>query len=497
MPRPISIAVVYSFAIHLVLFVIADSLLLARTQPSIISTPLIVSIDSSQTTGRVADSRPVTPSAETEAPSPAETTRAGSPAENSREIEPALETPAAVDFLAMTATPRAVAVVAPLEAAPPVAVQAAVSPTQQEMLDRKLIDWANELHKITDTTSELAWEHQGQDYVARFTELPAADDMGIERVIVDISTEQDGKRLSSELKFKRLAFSNYAQFVNRWDPEVEIYGDEMDGRFHSNTEIYVAYDRKAQPKFHGKVTTASRQINLTRRRGSKVRDQVFAGGLQTGVRRIGLPRRFVPFPSEAELGDEQVHRFAHDTRITFHADGTFVWQAIGSDRPGQTGMLSNATTYLVADRKAALHVKGTVNGKVLVYSPEKVVIEGNLVYAQHPDDAHDADDYVGLVSDRNVDIAPPAVTGSGDLSVHAAIYAKRRFAVRRFRVRDNALFYLYGSLSAGSISATEPRYYTRIRFDPRLEDLRPPGFPVTDQYELESWDATWDVEPIE
>jgi hypothetical protein len=46
-------------------------------------------------------------------------------------------------------------------------------------------------------------------------------------------------------------------------------------------------------------------------------------------------------------------------------------------------------------------------------------------------------------------------------------------------------------LSAGSISATEPRYATKIEFDPRFERLRPPGFPVTNRYETESWDRQW------
>ncbi|MFQ5982630.1 MAG: hypothetical protein ACE5KS_04560, partial [Woeseiaceae bacterium] len=83
-----------------------------------------------------------------------------------------------------------------------------------------------------------------------------------------------------------------------------------------------------------------------------------------------------------------------------------------------------------------------------------------------------------------------------DLVINAAIYAKRRFAVREFRVKENALLYIYGSLTAGSISATEPRYNTRIRFDERLEELRPPGFPMTNSYAVESWDSRWDVEPI-
>jgi hypothetical protein len=50
---------------------------------------------------------------------------------------------------------------------------------------------------------------------------------------------------------------------------------------------------------------------------------------------------------------------------------------------------------------------------------------------------------------------------------------------------------IYGSLTAGSLSATEPRYATHYQFDPRFEQERPPGFPMTDRYEVESWDPEW------
>ena len=52
---------------------------------------------------------------------------------------------------------------------------------------------------------------------------------------------------------------------------------------------------------------------------------------------------------------------------------------------------------------------------------------------------------------------------------------------------------IYGSLTAGSISATEPRYATRTEFDPRFERTRPPGFPETERYEVEGWDGQWRV----
>jgi hypothetical protein len=132
---------------------------------------------------------------------------------------------------------------------------------------------------------------------------------------------------------------------------------------------------------------------------------------------------------------------------------------------------------------------------VLVFSPRRIVITGNLVYATDPEATSGGENYLGLVSSRTVEIADPSVTGPGDLHIHGAIYARRVFRVRNYSHRGNATLHIYGSLTAGSLSATEPRYATRIRFDPRLESRRPPGFPVTDRYELESWDGAWTVEP--
>ena len=124
-------------------------------------------------------------------------------------------------------------------------------------------------------------------------------------------------------------------------------------------------------------------------------------------------------------------------------------------------------------------------------------MEDDLVYAQDPATIPDADDYLGLVSDGHVEVAAAQVTGPGDLTIHAAIYARRGFVVRDYGEANDGSLYVYGSLAAGSLSATEPRYRTRVRFDRRLETLRPPRFPVTDRYEVEAWDGVWRVETTE
>ncbi|MFQ5549110.1 MAG: hypothetical protein ACE5FV_12515 [Woeseia sp.] len=507
-----------SVAVHLAIFLIADWFLSDDVQPSVVNMPLLVSLRTTEAGDALtAETSKAAPEADRESVVPEEGSRASVVPDVTPEIVDTAETVVDGEHVPYEPTlasllEEAVAVphdvVTTISLTEPVVfdmlsktdrtvnAKAALSSKQEVMLKRKLSALASKLDRMPDAAEDVSWRYKGQEYLAEFTQLPAEDDMGMQRVIVEVSTEEDGKRLSTEVRMKRLAFSNYAQFVNRWDPNVQIHDDELDGRFHSNSQINLTFDRKVKPLFRGEVTTTARRVNFAETRGYARRDQIFAGGLETGVRYVGLPKRFLPFPGGAQVSEHQVNRFVEDTRITFYADGSYGWQVIGSESPGQRAAITDAAVYLIADEKVKLYVRGTVNGKVLVYSPERIVIEGSLVYEQHPEENPDADDYLGLVSDKYVDIAPPDVTGPGDLSVNAAIYAKRRFAVKRYRSRENALLYLYGSLSVGSLSATEPRYRTRIQFDRRLEELRPPGFPVTDQYEVESWNATWSVEPI-
>ncbi len=128
---------------------------------------------------------------------------------------------------------------------------------------------------------------------------------------------------------------------------------------------------------------------------------------------------------------------------------------------------------------------------MLLYSPRLIVIEGDLTYATDPRIDSDSDDYLGIVSDRVVEVAPPHVTGGGDLEIDAAIYAGRRFVVTGIDHARTATLRIYGSLACGTISATEPRYATKIDYDTRFERQRPPGFPSTNRYEVANWNGQW------
>ena len=348
---------------------------------------------------------------------------------------------------------------------------------------------AEKLRDLSLRQARLSLMHEGRQYVALLERQPAADSMDLERMTVEITTEENGRRLRTQFEMKRLAFSHFAQLVDRQDPEVQFHDDEIVGRFHSNFPIEVGYDRAVAPRFLSLVTTAGAGFRLGTAEGYRREDEIFRGGLATRAGRIPLPGTF-SLPASETGGGAPGRSFAHDTRITFYPDGSYGWRELGVAGPEHRELMSTPA-YIVAGPDAALAVHGTVNGKVLVYSPERIIIEGSLIYVHDPRRTADGGDYLGLLSRKDVEIARRGVTGPGDLEIQAAVYARRRFVVTDYDAPREGTLLIYGSLTAGSLSATEPRYATRYEFDKRFEYERPPGFPMTDRYEIESWDTQW------
>lgn len=375
-----------------------------------------------------------------------------------------------------------------------------VTADQKKMLNRKITRAIEKMIKRELVTESVSWQSKGQVYEAKLSHEPASGEMDLDEILVEVITEENGNRLSTEMRMKKLAFSNFAQFVHRWSPNVQIHDDVMDGRFHSNSEINLDYDRKALSIFHGKVTTSSRSINVARSSAGYKRKNVFRGGLETGVKRINMPKpqHLFEAPTAEQASNEVL--FEQDTRIVFQPDGWYLRQSMEEVGPPQLRSIGEQPLYLIAAEGVSLHISGTLKGKVLVYSPQRIVIEGDLLYQNQDDlDSSYADengDILGLVSGRDIEIAEPAVTGPGDLTINASVYARRRFVVKKYQDKNNGTLYLNGSLSVGTLSATEPRYATRIVFDRRLENLRPPGYPVTDRYELAMYDRDWTAEPV-
>jgi hypothetical protein len=369
------------------------------------------------------------------------------------------------------------------------AVVATVAPAQERVLTGRLEREARELLQSSAPQRELTFRQRDREYTAKLKREPSPDGTGIERVTVEITTEHQGERVQTRLSMRRLAFSHFTQLVDYWDPMVQLHDDEIAGRFHSNNEINVAYDRKVAPRLLGKVTTA-RHVKIHSEEGFRSRKDIFAGGLDTRTARIRLPQISLPVAEGRSTRNADVHVVRNDALVIFYADGSYTSMDLNSKEQTRHQLKPGRLTYVIGARDAELHVRGVVNGSVTVYSPKRIVVRGNLTYA-HVLRGGEEDDYLGLVSDGNVEIDSPKVTGPGNLEICAAVYARERFVVRSTAARRDGTLIIRGSLTAGSLSETEPRYATRLEFDPRFERIRPPGFPETDRYEIESWDGRW------
>jgi hypothetical protein len=382
--------------------------------------------------------------------------------------------------------------VAKVDEAAPDAVVAVMPKPEKDMVTRNVQQVALKLLDSNMTNTELTWQQDGQQYSARVMRQPAVDSTGIEQVIAEVMTSKDGKRMKTRLSLKRLAFSHFTQLVNNWDRNIQLHDDIIDGRFHSNTEFSFTSSKGVTPRFFGKVTTAAASLTFggfNKRRNK----EVFQGGYETRTERVTLPRDMPDVINGGEGGNRR--QFADDTRIIFNPDGSYVWRHASGDGPLHREEASEQPRYLVGDKGAKLYVRGTVAGIFTVYSPHGIEIEDDLVYARDPRQTVMSRDFLALISGQDISIAPPDVTGPGDLNVHGALFARRRFVIENTdRGRSGeATLVLYGSLTAGSLSETEPRYATKVDFDKRFEYLRPASFPMTRRYEVDSWDQDWEA----
>ena len=342
--------------------------------------------------------------------------------------------------------------------------------------------------------AHVTWEQEGKQYTATMILERAQDGIKFDRVIAEISADHHGKQLTTRVNLKRLAFSHFTQMIDRWDPMVQLHDDEIVGRFHINSQFSLLYDRRVAPKFLGKVTTAASSFSAQSSGRSREAD-IFRGGIETRAGRIALPHDVQPFAWAARDAEAHIYELVNDTDIRFFPDGSYMWRDHKAQPAQYRNEPSSQPVYFIAAPTATLYVQGVVSGTIVIYSPRRIVVEGSLTYAHDPRHVPNSRDYLGLVSDKYIEVASPSITGPGDLDIHAAIFAGRRFIVTDTDHGRPATLRIYGSLSAGSISESEPRYATKVEYDSRFEQQRPPGFPSTNRFAAEDWDGQWTEAP--
>jgi hypothetical protein len=414
--------------------------------------------------------------------------------ENVPEVLPESETLAALESTlaaasVITTTGTTTAFIPEVSEPKPDAIVAAVPQPEKVMLTKSVQQLAQQLLDTDMTNTELSWSQQGKQYTARVLRQPAADSTGLEQVVAEIVTERDGKRMKTRLSMKRLAFSHFTQLVNHWDPNIRLHDDVIDGRFHSNTEIGLAFSGGVEPRFFGKVTTSASSMTYENISSRRRKQEVFQGGVETKTERVMLPRDMPDVISGGDPNDRRT--FIGDTRIIFNPDGGYVWRAANGSGPLERAVGSDRPLYLIGEKGAKLYVSGTVAGAFTVYTPSDIEIENDLVYAKDPRHSLLSRDFLALISGRDITVSSSQITGVGDLNVHAALFARRRFMIESAAEGKPGTLFIFGSLTAGTILETEPRYATKMDYDKRFEYLRPANFPMTRRYEVDSWDEDW------
>jgi len=369
----------------------------------------------------------------------------------------------------------------------------AVHSSQRRAILKKVREIVAQPLALTTLDSSFALEKNGQRFQFNLRHLPAQSATGLDELWVGVTTVDGDDTLATELRMKRLAFSQFAQFIDYWDPRVALHDDEFDGRFHSNSAMVISGNSDRRPQFRGKVTTAAYSIQRSASGFYLDHSEIFLAGLEAGAASIPLPRVFLGIPRDTSRSAGGVNILAEESWITFHEDGVYSWRTASSPRIEHRAKFSKEPRSIIGRGQARLHLKGVINGLWLIYSEDDIIIDGNLLYAHDPEVFPHSGDFLGLVSAKDVEVAPPAVTGPGDLKIYAALLAKGRFRVPHLYTRSTGTLHIYGSLAAGSITATEPRYATRVRFDKRFEKMRPPNFPMTNRYEIAEWDERWMV----
>ena len=168
-------------------------------------------------------------------------------------------------------------------------------------------------------------------------------------------------------------------------------------------------------------------------------------------------------------------------------------------------------TVIAAEGELAIHVKGTVNGMVTVYSGGHLWIDDDIVYANNARDG-ESDDMLGLMAYKSVIVTDNAANNDGDVWIDATIgsmttelppgadgsygsYEKcfhaENFSTRNVGNRDQ--LHIYGGVvqrhrgAVGIAGATGAGFDKDYQYDLRFLKQRPPKYPVLRENLVLSW----------
>jgi hypothetical protein len=294
----------------------------------------------------------------------------------------------------------------------------------------------------------------------------------------------------------RPSFSRYAYFTNHEGNIWFATGDTIFGPCHTNTYFQMT----GEPVFWGKVTSSKvyNANNPYRKSYWESTNPHFFGGTEWKVPELPMPTEIPQdLIDAAQNGGIYINK--KHVWIEYQADGTVKIAAKNSSsNPPQSAY----TTYNLSSMNGVIYVhynstrptvrvEGTVNGKSTVGTRGNIRITSDIFYADNPLTNPNSDDMLGLVAAK--DIIVYNSQHDQDRTIHAtimtmnqAIASNKNFWVHRYKNDRYGDLHLLGGLIQNSRGAvglfgnqwSRKGYLKDYRWDPRLQGMSPPNFPM-------------------
>jgi hypothetical protein len=326
------------------------------------------------------------------------------------------------------------------------------------------------------------------------------------------------------------SFSRFCYFTNHESGAHFVSGDTLRGPVHTNEFFYMA----GNPVFLGKVTSSEVYsynsyypdatfytagwaywycVNWSYDNGvDPSLPPDFVGGTEWNVPKIPMPDGIPDNLILAAQNDGIILSNRYNW-LNFNSDGTvdIAGHNYWSTNPPDP---STYTTYTLSDYNGVIYadytsysagtditVEGTVDGQVTVASAGDINIRNDLICADNPGTNPDSDDIIGLVANRDCRLVNNK--WDQDRIIQASImtfypygsYTHNFYNQDWNRIRSGMLR-LYGGLieqwrgaTASPDGSSYLGYLMDYQWDPRLEEMKPPYYPMVLAFKKVSW---WD-----
>jgi len=326
------------------------------------------------------------------------------------------------------------------------------------------------LYQNPDITGTYSGSFTNVNFSVTGTHIPVDSVNEAKRILVSTQVNYDGITDTTTAVYMQPAYSYFYDFFERWKTRPKYStGEIIDGPIYVKERIKT----DGTPVFMNKVISANASIDAT---GGLPK---FYGGVELGTDSIPLDNSVVA----ALIDTINIKNILPDTdEFWLTLIGTSYKDSIPNLGIVNTGFITDLNGVLMTapGSNQDIHIQGTLDGRLTIYSDRDIRIENNITYTT-------PNAFLGLIAKRDVTVAdnsPDSTT-----VIDASIMALENFNVEHYdTLPDMGTLIVFGSLIRKNWRPTGSPgtgYTLNHVYDPRLRTQAPPYFPrITNRIEM-------------